>query len=546
MRRRTAFAIGLATALAAASFLMPAASLPGATLWAAARERPRRTAAGYDAPGESWREGPVRYLLGKDEDDAFRALRTDDDRAAFIASFWSRRDPDLSTPQNEYRDRFYGRVEAANLLFTDSTKDGWKTDRGKIYILLGPPDDLDERKLRSISADVILWTYRDPPPGSGVSPHSTVRFARDLTGEYRLSNNILLSSLESSLSVGLQTQAMQMQNLPETRRLLDGVVMTRTYPVVPFRTHRDFFASTGGDTFTVLTLGIRPVLLAGTATGPAAAAPLAAGTAPAPPGRAPAQATGAPVQEGSGAIVAAAATGPGAGDRLEVMARLVGGPGLPTYDWAGPTGFREGESPAGPDAVRLFQAGAPVRPGDYTVHYAVVDRERGVVHSYHEPLQVPDFRDDRFALSSVSLASRLERLDEARPSGYTAPFVFGNLRVLPRADEAFHTGENLAFYFHVHGAASDPIDGRPDLDITYRFLHVPAPGSRAETAAGATPTPGPTPLGRPIVMTRQRSQVQGYTLPLHDWPRGDFRLRVEVTDNLTGRRAAQEVDFRVL
>jgi len=494
-------AIGVAVALVTSAALNLAASLP-AMAAAAFHEHPHRTAADYDSPGENWREGPVRYLLNKDEDDVFRALGTRDERADFIASFWSRRDPDLSTPQNEFRDRFYRRVESANSLFTDSTKEGWKTDRGKIYVLLGPPDDLDERKLRSISADVILWTYRDPAPGSGVSPHATIRFVRDLTGEYRLSSNVFLSSLESPLSVGLQTQAMQVQNLPEPRRLLDGVVTTRVYPVLPFRTHRDFFASTGGDTFTVLTLGIRPGML-GTS-----AAPLA-----------------------------------GQGDRLEVMARLVGEGGLPTYDWTGAKGFREGDAPAA-DGVRLFQAGAPVRPGDYAAHYAVVDRENGKVYSYHESLRVPDFRDDRFALSSITLASRLERLDGGRPSGYTAPFVFGDLRVLPRADDAFHAGEDLAFYFQIHGAASDPIDGRPDLDITYRFFHVGGAGAPADPASGAAAA-GSGPLGQPIFLTGQRSQVQGYTLPLHDWPRGDFRLRVEVTDNLTGRQAAQEVDFHV-
>src|SRR5436309_103418 len=99
----------------------------------------------YDAPTALWREGPVRYLLTKDEDDAFRALTTDEDRAAFIHRFWASRDPVGSTPENEYRAIFYARVADANRRLTDSTKPGWKTHRGKIFILLGPPDHLEQQ-----------------------------------------------------------------------------------------------------------------------------------------------------------------------------------------------------------------------------------------------------------------------------------------------------------------------------------------------------------------------------------------------------------------
>src|SRR5262249_42516616 len=101
----------------------------------------------FDAPTTGWREGPVRYLLTRDEDIAFRHLDPREARLAFIERFWASRDPDTSTPDNEFRDLFYRRVAFAVRAFTtESTKPGWKTDRGKIYILLGPPDDFDERQ----------------------------------------------------------------------------------------------------------------------------------------------------------------------------------------------------------------------------------------------------------------------------------------------------------------------------------------------------------------------------------------------------------------
>src|SRR6185503_6180527 len=159
---------GWRAALLAAAILAAGGGL-AATHRAAAGAEERRSAApasrkppDYDAPVERWREGPVRYLLGKDEDDTFRALTTDEARAGFIQTFWARRDPIASTPENEYRTLFYARVADANRVFMDSTKPGWKTDRGKIYILLGPPDDFEQPQSRNVFApDAITWTYRN-------------------------------------------------------------------------------------------------------------------------------------------------------------------------------------------------------------------------------------------------------------------------------------------------------------------------------------------------------------------------------------------------
>src|SRR6266581_4432402 len=266
----------------------------------------------YDAPTARWREGPVRYLLTKDEDDAFRVLTTDEDRAACIKRFWASRDPVGSTPENEYRALFYARVADANRLFTDSTKPGWKTDRGKIFILLGPPDDLEQEQHRDdFIPDTITWMYRDPPGGERIDALPVVRFTRDATGEYHLSNDIFLRGLETPSGIAFQVQAMQMKSLPEQRRVLDTIVSARALSdTSPFRTHRDFFRSGDGNTFAVVTLAVKTDLLAG-ATGSHAAA--------AEDGHEGGSAAGA------GWTGAGSEIGPAAGrDRFEVLARLVG------------------------------------------------------------------------------------------------------------------------------------------------------------------------------------------------------------------------------
>lgn len=81
----------------------------------------------------------VRYIITKDEKKAFLNLPPSE-RPAFIENFWRKRDPNLGTEENEFRTMYYRRIEEANMLFRDGLGEGWLQDRGRIYILIGPPD----------------------------------------------------------------------------------------------------------------------------------------------------------------------------------------------------------------------------------------------------------------------------------------------------------------------------------------------------------------------------------------------------------------------
>src|ERR1700682_2883411 len=87
----------------------------------------------------SWPDGPVQYLMTKEERAAWRAVDSDAAADDFIALFWARRDPTPATPRNEFREDFDARVKYADDQFTVGTLKGSTSDRGKIFILFGSP-----------------------------------------------------------------------------------------------------------------------------------------------------------------------------------------------------------------------------------------------------------------------------------------------------------------------------------------------------------------------------------------------------------------------
>ena len=93
-------------------------------------------------PFRKWMREDVRYILTSEERKAFVRLTTDEERENFIEQFWLRRDPTPDTQENEYREEHYRRIAYANERYASGIP-GWRTDRGRIYITFGPPDEIE-------------------------------------------------------------------------------------------------------------------------------------------------------------------------------------------------------------------------------------------------------------------------------------------------------------------------------------------------------------------------------------------------------------------
>src|SRR5437868_4406941 len=89
-----------------------------------------------------WMDEDVRWIITDEERSAFKQLSNNEERDQFIEQFWLRRDPSPDTPENEYKEEHYRRIAYANERFAAGIP-GWRTDRGRIYIMYGPADTID-------------------------------------------------------------------------------------------------------------------------------------------------------------------------------------------------------------------------------------------------------------------------------------------------------------------------------------------------------------------------------------------------------------------
>src|SRR6201984_377428 len=89
-----------------------------------------------------WVDEDVQYIITGEERAAWKRLKTDEEREQFIEQFWLRRDPTPDTIDNEYKDEHYERIAYANEHFASGIP-GWKSDRGRMYIMYGAPDEID-------------------------------------------------------------------------------------------------------------------------------------------------------------------------------------------------------------------------------------------------------------------------------------------------------------------------------------------------------------------------------------------------------------------
>jgi GWxTD domain-containing protein len=136
---------------------------------------------------KKWLDEEVVYIIAPMEREVFLKLQTDRERDLFIEAFWKQRDPTEGTPANEFKIEHDRRLEYANrYLGRDAPRPGWRTDRGRIYIILGEPRDIQRFEGQAAVYDAEVWFYQGLTDLGLPAGFNLVFFKPNGHGEYKL------------------------------------------------------------------------------------------------------------------------------------------------------------------------------------------------------------------------------------------------------------------------------------------------------------------------------------------------------------------------
>ena len=125
----------------------------------------------------------VAYHIQPVEKDVFLQLTNDRDRDIFVETFWKQRDPTPGTPENEYRDELVKRFKYCNEFYgRGTTREGWRTDMGRIHMVLGPPASVEHFEATIGLVPCYSWSYYGE---CGAEPASPLRSLVLPTRRYR-------------------------------------------------------------------------------------------------------------------------------------------------------------------------------------------------------------------------------------------------------------------------------------------------------------------------------------------------------------------------
>ena len=493
-----------------------------------------------EAALKKWIRDYVRYIITDKEKGEWKNLADNKAKVAFIEMFWARRDPTPETPENEYRDDYLQRWGYVLENFS-AGKPGWRTDRGRIYLMLGPPSSIQRNPMGRDATErpSEVWTYNSinnsKLPASvdvsfvdfmgygdyeivtdldrtarfnsafGISMNNLDAYGLRRIGDLRDYEDVISPMWEESRIMQPATLSSQLFDLQqelaliaETPKLsvrsLQAEIRTEIATGdLSFNADAQAFKAEGGSAFLPVTLSI----------------PLSNVSYQESETRRDYQVE-----------LYARVHGDNASDSLEDSLQI----SLPNETLA-----EQG------DADYVYQFWFYVPPGDYRLSVTLRDKLSGTVGNHQQELSVPEFAGESLSLSDVMIADSITRVpaNEITQRNAAAAFRFADLRVVPNVGKRIPIGRKSFFvYFHVYNFASDPESGDARLSVRY-FVY------RNGELMSKTPD---FPIRKRYADT---TAVQS-EFPLSNFQPGDYRLLAEVTDEVSGSVAKGECAFSII
>jgi GWxTD domain-containing protein len=489
---------------------------------------------------KDWLDKDVAYIITDDERKAFKKLETDDERERFIEEFWRRRDPDPDTDENEFREEYYERIAYANEHYASGIP-GWKTDRGRIYITWGKPDEVESHPSggsynresyegggSTSTYPFERWFYRYlPGVGSGIE----IEFVDPTgSGEYRIARNpdekdALLNVPGAGLTLaeemGLSTKGDRIQNVggignPNYTREADSpfnrlqvladlsrppaikfndLASAVNTPVIEdnplaFDVRVDFFRQSDDRVITAFTIQTDNQNL---------------------------------VFQDSGGLQQAQLNI--FGKITHVSGRRAGIFEDPVITRATPQELTEAK-----ERKSAYQKAVSLAPGRYRVDVIVRDIASGATGVRHVGFEVPKYDATKLSTSTLILAVKLEGLGDQPAVGM---FTIGNVKVIPNVSGSYHRGSPVGVYMQIYNAGVDQTTLRPSVDVEYALLK-----DGKEVGKQTEDWRGNSDAGQRLTLAR--------LLDSRGLAPGDYSIEVRVKDRVSGQALVQSAKFAIL
>jgi GWxTD domain-containing protein len=506
------------------------------------KQKMKKTLKELDTPYRTWLEEDVVYIITPEERSAFLQLETNEEREQFIEQFWLRRSSNPDLPDNDFKEEHYRRIAYANEHFASGIP-GWRTDRGRIYIIWGKPDEIEShptggtydrpmeegggstttypwetwryRYLEGIQENVIL-EFVDPSgsgeyhltmdpsekdalthvPGAGLSMLESMGMASKAERFSRSDGTNLPTAMggtPASLNefTRLELYA-KVQKPPEVKyKDLEAIVTSRMVRDQLKFTYRTDFLKVTSDTVLV------PITV---------------------------QVPNNQLQFKSKEGVHSA--------ELNIFGRVstLTGRVVQTFEDSVMKDYPDSLFSLATKQLSLYQKSLPLRPGLYRLDLVVKDVDSGNVGAVNTRLAVPRYDEEKLEASSLILADQIEHVP-AKQIG-SGQFVLGSSKVRPRLDADFTADSKLGIYWQVYNLKPDEKTHKSSAAFSY------------------TVKKG----GQQIMQFKETSEDMKQTgdqvtierlLPLATLAPGKYNLEVSVTDKLAQATISRSADFSV-
>ena len=499
-------------------------------------------------PYKKWLEEEVPYIISDQERAAFLQLSTNEEREQFIEAFWQRRDPTPDTVENEFKEEHYRRIAYANEHFAAGVA-GWRTDRGRIYIIWGPPDEIeahptgglynrpmDEGGGQTTTYPYEDWRYRhmdgigenviiefvdtegsgnyhmtmDPGekdalakiPGAGLSMLEQMGVSSKMDRFNRTDGSTaprsMLTNGNSNNNPARMDEFSRLEQFSKVQapppvkfKDLEEVVSSRILRnQISFDYRFDFLRITSESILVPITVQIQNKQMT--------------------------------FQDKDGVYAGT----------LNLFGRIttLSGRIVQTFEDVVRRDFPDSLLQQSLKGYSIYQKAVPLRPGLYKLDLVIKDVNSGNVGVVNTRLAVSPMPEDQLEASSLILADQIEPV-ASRDIGI-GQFVIGSTKVRPKLDDKFKTDQPLGIYVQFYNLKVDDTTHKNDLSLEVKVTQ------GQKTVAHLEKT------GEDLKQTGDQITYQ-QVIPAKSLPPGKYKLEIQATDRLTKQTVTRTADFTI-